>query len=212
MDDGSVKRFLGGYYSTMVDSFKSLWWPFEGEALATRLVLQFFEIYIRASNQDSVHFTDNQPVVDAWKKARRGGFSTNARISTFLTEVSSLPVEIRHKAGNLMHTSDYASRHPQVCQDKSCALCKFSYEAQMIGDECDKVRHVTVEEVTSGTVTMPLTARRAWLEVQQEDKVHIQLRYLISVGQEPAKKQTKGDYNKLKLLYNLYKRGDLGGE
>ena len=82
----------------------------------------------------------------------------------------------------------------------------------MIGDECDKVRHVTVEEVTSGTVTMPLTARRAWLEVQQEDKVHIQLRYLISVGQEPAKKQTKGDYNKLKLLYNLYKRGDLGGE
>ena len=209
MEDGSVRRFLGGYFSTMVDSFKSLWWPCEGEALSVRLVLQFFERYIRASNQSSVHFTDNQPVVDAWKKARRGGFSTNARISTFLSEVSNFPTEIRHKAGHLMHTSDFASRHPQTCPDKSCSLCKFVYDEQMVGDNCDEVRYISVEEITSGAVTMPFTARKAWLDVQRDDKVHIQLKYLVSVGQEPAKKQTKGDNNKLKLLYNLYKRGDL---
>ena len=209
MPDGSVKRFLGGFYSTMLDSFKSLWWPCEGEALGARLVLQFFERYIRASNHISVHFTDNMPVVDAWKKARRGGFSTNARVSTFLAEVSNMAIEIKHKAGQLMHTSDFASRHPQVCPDKSCALCQFTYEQQQMGENCDTVRQITVNDVTSGVVNMPFTARKAWLKVQEEDKVHVQLKYLIAVGQAPAKKQTKGDFNKLKLLYNLYKKGDL---
>ena len=209
MEDGKVKRFLGGYFSVMVDSFKSQWWPCEGEALAARLVLEFFERYIREADTDSVHYTDNQPVVDAWKKARRGGFSTNARISTFLAAVANFPIEIRHKAGALMLTSDYASRHPQVCPDKTCSLCKFAYQEQMIGDNCDLIRQITVEEVLSGEVTMPLTARRAWLEVQAADPVHIKLKYLIEVGQEPHKKQTKGDANKLKLLYNLYGKGDL---
>ena len=209
MPDGTVKRFLGGFYSTMLDSFKSLWWPCEGEALGVRLVLQFFERYIRASHHTSVHFTDNLPVVDAWKKARRGGFSTNSRVSTFLAQVSNMPIEIKHKAGQLMHTSDFASRHPQVCPDKTCALCQFTYEQQQIGDNCESIRHITVNDVTSGVVNMPFTARKAWLKVQEEDKVHVELKYLIAVGQEPAKKKTKGDFNKLKLLYNLYKKGDL---
>ena len=193
----------------VVDAYKSAWWACEGEALASRLVLEFYSKYIRESHHPVTHFTDNQPVVDAWKRSRRGAFSTNARVSTFLTTVSNLPVEIRHKAGKDMHTSDFASRHPQTCPDKSCLLCQFAYDEQMIGDNCDQLRHVTVEEVTSGQVAMPFISKGAWLDVQKEDSVHIKLRYLIESGQAPAKKGTKGDFNKLKLLHNLYSKGDL---
>ena len=56
---------------------------------------------------------------------------------------------------------------------------------------------------------MPFTSKKAWLDVQNEDEVHIELRYLIESGQAPAKKGTKGDFHKLKLLYNLYSKGDL---
>ena len=209
MEDGTVQRFLGGYYSMVVDAHKAMWWACEGEALAVRLVLEHFSRYIRESKSPTTHFTDNQPVVAAFNRAKRGAFSTNARVSTFLSTVSSLPVEIRHKPGVEMHSSDFASRHPQTCPDRTCALCVFAYEEQMVGDNCDLLKHITVEEVTSGEVNMPFTSKKAWLDVQNEDQVHIKLKYLIESGQAPAKKGTKGDFHKLKLLYNLYSKGDL---
>ena len=114
-------------------------------------------------------------------------------MATFLTSVSNLPVEFRHKAGKFMETSDYASRHPMTCPEKSCALCKFAYGEQMVGDNCDLyIREITVEDVLSGKVTMPCTSRKAWLDIQSQDQVHIRLRAMLELGQSPHKKQTKG--------------------
>ena len=209
MPDGTIKRFLGGYFSVMVDSMRTAWYPCEGEGLGIRLVLAFWEHYIRENEHTTIHFSDNQPCVDAWKRSKRGAFSSNARIATFLSQVGSLKVEIRHKAGSKMETSDYASRNPQQCPDKTCVICKFAYEQQLIGDNCDQIRAITVEEVTSGKIQMPCTQKRAWLDTQSNDPVHVKLKYLIEVGQAPAKKKTKGDFNKLKLLHNLYRAGDL---
>ena len=108
-----------------------------------------------------------------------------------------------------MLTTDYFSRHPKECTDKQCALCKFAYQGQMIGDNCADIREITVEEVVSGKVTMPLTGKKAWTDIQKDDVVHTMLRNLIETGASPPVKKTKGDYNKLKLLHNLYKGGDL---
>ena len=209
MPDGSTKRYLGGHFSMMVDKNKIPLWACEGEGLAIKLVLQFYEPYLRENNNVSIHFTDSKPCVDAWNRARKGAFSTNARISTFLSCVANMPVEIRHKPGKEMLTSDFASRNPQTCPDKTCALCKFCYEAQEEGDNCEAIRSISVEDVTSGKVPMPCTQRKAWLDVQNNDSVHVKLKYLIQVGQVPEKKRTKGDYNKLKLLHNLYQKGEL---
>ena len=85
MPDGKIKRFLGGYFSVMVDSMRSAWYPCEGEGLGIRQVLGFWEPYIRESENLTTHFSDNQPCVDAWKRARKGAFSSNARIATFLS-------------------------------------------------------------------------------------------------------------------------------
>ena len=192
-----------------IDSYKSLWYPCEGEGFATKTVLQHYKPYIRESNHTTVLFTDNQPVVDAWKVARKGAFSSNARLATFLVAVVNFPIEIHHKAGAQMLTSDYISRHPQVCTDKQCALCVFAYEGKKIGDNCADIREITVEEVTKGKVNMPLTGWRAWLDIQHDDIVHVRLRDLIACGTVPPARKTKGDHNKLKLLHNLYKKGDL---
>ena len=209
MEDGRVRRFLGGYFSVIIAAYRALWWPCEGEAFAVKSVLEHFERYLRENFHTTVHFTDNLPVVDAWKRARKGAFSSNARISTFLMSVVNFPVEIRHKAGAEMLTTDYISRHPQVCPDKQCALCKFTYGELMIGDNCMDIREITVEDVTKGDVSMPLTSKNAWLDIQKDDLVHVKLRNLIELGQAPPAKPTKGDNNKLKLLHNLYKSGDL---
>ena len=207
---GVTRRYLGGHFSQTVDSYKANWWPCEGESLGARLVLEAFKHYILENQGTTTMFTDNKPVVDAWNLARKGGFSSNARVATFLTSVSNLPVEFRHKAGKFMETSDYASRHPMTCPEKSCALCKFAYGEQMVGDNCDLyIREITVEEVLSGKVTMPCTSRKAWLDIQSQDQVHIRLRAMLELGQSPHKKQTKGDNFQLKLLHNLYLKGDL---
>ena len=108
-----------------------------------------------------------------------------------------------------MFTSDYHSRHPQICTDKQCALCKFAYEEQKVGDNCADIREITVEEVTKGRMNMPLTGKRAWLDIQKDDVVHVRLRQLIESGSAPPARKTNGDHNKLKLLHNLFKKGDL---
>ena len=56
---------------------------------------------------------------------------------------------------------------------------------------------------------MPLTQRPGWLKVQQNDRTHQQLAWLINTSQSPERRKTKGDNTQLKLLHNLYKKGQL---
>ena len=45
-----------------------------------------------------------------------------------------ITVEVIHKPGKEMITSDYNSRHPNSCSEKSCKICKFAYKMEKIGD------------------------------------------------------------------------------
>ena len=114
-DDGSTTELPGRIFNVVLDSHKANWLPCEGEACGICLVLKHFKHHIRESNNQTIHFTDSQPCVLAWKRSQRGAFSTSARISTFLTGLNAMPIELRHKPGKLMHTSDYASRNPHTC-------------------------------------------------------------------------------------------------
>ena len=209
MENGEVRRFLAGHFSLIMEKFRQAWYPCEGEGYAAKMVLKHFEPYIRENNNICIHFSDNQPVCDAFKRAKKGAFSANARLNTFLVTICNLPVEIRHKPGSQMFTADYASRHPQTCPDKTCSMCKFAYSEQLIGENCADLRHVSVEDITSGKVTMPMTGRKAWIDIQSEDFVHKTLKQLIATGGVPPARKTNGDYTKLKLLHNLFKQGNL---
>ena len=58
-------------------------------------------------------------------------------------------------------------------------------------------------------IPMPLSSKKAWLDVQKDDQVHVRLKLLIEKGHMPPQKKTGGDHNKLKLLHNLFKKGEL---
>ena len=116
--DGSVKTLLGGHYSCRVNKHQKNWFPCEGEALAARLVIEQFAPYLRESKFQTIHHVDNMPTVQAWKRSKRGAFSSSARISAFLSGISALNIEIIYTPGRLMNSSDYNSRHPNVCNEK----------------------------------------------------------------------------------------------
>ena len=157
-----------------------------------------------------IHHTDSMPTVQAWKRSKTGAFSSSARISTFLTGMSALDIELVFKPGVEMCSSDYYSRNPVKCENKRCQICKFAYEMEIQGDEViPMIAKVTVEDIEQGRITMPFTQRSAWLKVQKNDKMHQQLTWLIDSSQAPEKKKTRGDNTVLKRLHNLYKNGML---
>ena len=208
-EDGTTKELVGGFFSAVLSKHKKAWLPCEGEAAGIRLVLEHFRHHIRESNHLTTHFTDSLPCVLAWRRCLRGAFSASARISAFLTGLSSLPIELRHKSGKLMYTSDYASRHPHTCLAPRCQICSFVKEWENIGDKADNVRAVTVEDIQSGRSIMPLTQRASWKNIQQRDSVHCKLRELILTQQLPETRKTNNAYTKLKLLHNQYTQGRL---
>ena len=148
--NGEILELPGGYFNAILDKHKANWMPCEGEACAIRLVVEHFKHHIRESNHQTIHFTDNQPCVLAWRRSQRGAFSNSARISAFLTGLSALPIELRHRPGKEMHTSDFASRHPTQCLTSKCQICTFVHEWEDIGDQASNIRLTTVEDIKAG--------------------------------------------------------------
>ena len=208
--NGNIVKLHGGYISQILDKLKSKWLPCEGEALGIKLVLEHFAPFLRENEHITVHYTDNSPCVQAWRRSLQGAFSSSARISQFLTGLSALPVELQHKAGIKMNTSDYLSRNPVPCKDpERCQMCKFARKLQAEGENSRSIRSVTVQDVMSGSSLMPYTQRKSWLGAQLMDSVHTHLKKLIQTAQLPDKRKTRGDATKLKQLHTLYSRGDL---
>ena len=207
--DGTTDTLIGGFFSAVLDKHKQHWLPCEGEAAAIRLVLEHFSSYIREADSPTVHYTDSQPCVLAWKKSRRGAFSSSSRISAFLTGISTLSVELRYKPGKEMHSSDFASRNPPSCLDQKCQICSFTKEWQDVGDNALHIRALSYEEIKSGKQVMPMVQKNVWKNIQANDPVHTKLIHLINTRQLPDSKKTKGDNTKIKLLHNLYLQGKL---
>ena len=204
--NGKLKKLLGGHFSCRISRLQEKWYPCEGEALATRLVLEHYSGYIKESKNQTIHHTDNQPVVQAWKRSKTGAFSASARISTFLSGLSALNIEIVHTPGKELKSSDYNSRNPQECTEEKCQICKFAFKLAEIGE---RVLKISVNDILQGKANMPFTQRKAWIAVQKNYKVHQDLSSLIDSSQTPTKKKTGGDNTTLKRLHNLFKTGKL---
>ena len=205
--DGSSSILHGGFFSSKIPPSQARWQPCEGESLGVRLVAEHFRPVLRESNNTVIIHCDNLPTCQAWQRSKQGHFSNSSKVSAFLLTLSSLNVELVHKSGRTMSYSDYASRNPvQCCVDK-CQICKFT--ADMNAAAQHLVRNIHVSDIQNGKVNMPLNQREAWRLAQSRDNVLSQLLKLISTGQLPDKKKTCGDNTTLKVLHNLYKKGDL---
>ena len=206
---GEMKILLGGHFSSTLDKHKRNWLACEGEAAGIRLTLMHFAPQIRSSRHDAIHHTDSKPCVQAWGRSKKGAYSASSRIATFLTDLSSLSVDLVYTPGKEMYTSDFASRHPPDCKNIRCQVCKFVQDWEILGDNAGNIRSVSVEDIQQGRSAMPFTQRRVLHDIQHNDAMHNKLRDLITLGHLPDKRKTGGENTKLKLLHNLYKDGKL---
>ena len=208
--ENGTKFFLAGHYSVILDKFKQKWLPCEGEAAGIKLTLNNFRSWILDNNGVTTHHTDNQPSVQAWKRLKRGAYSSSSRIASFLSELSQMSVELEYTPGREMKTSDFASRNPPVCSSPTtCQVCRFAREIQAVGDHSSKIRKITIDDVTAGRSILPLSQKAAWTDVQHRDSVHTKLLHLMRIGQSPNQHKTNGDNTKLKQLYSLFLKGEL---
>ena len=118
-ENGSVTKLHGGDFSCRVNKHQKNWTPCEGEALAVKMVINHFGPYLRENNSKITHHTDNMPVVQAWKRSKKGAFSSSSRIASFLSGISALDIEITHTPGKDLASSDFSSRHPVTCLVKT---------------------------------------------------------------------------------------------
>ena len=156
-------ELVGQFFSAVLSKHKRKWLPLEGEAAAIRLVLDHFSHHIRESNNTTTHYTDLMPYVQAWKRSLKGAFSASARISTFLTGLSSLPVELVHKPG--AQCPD-AHQRLRVKASDNMYIKHLSDEWEEAGDRASTIGKVMMEDIQYGRALMPLTQRSIWKNIQ----------------------------------------------
>ena len=206
-EDGTIEKLHGGFFSARVSQWQSRWLPCEGESLAAKAVIQHFKPQLQNSNNTIYHHTDSLPTCQAWNKSKTGAFSTSARISAFLTEISTIDIEFIHTPGRDMTYSDFASRNANTCDNEKCQICQYLNDLVFTADNI--VRSIAVEDIENGNTAMPFIQQNAWIQSQKHDKTLQHLVKLIEMGQIPEKKKTCNEFTTLKLLYNLYCKGSL---
>ena len=207
MEDGTIKKFHGGFFSSKVTEVQARWNPCESEALACKTVLEHFKPIIRENLNVVTHYCDNSPTVQAFRRAKSGKFSVSSRISSFLLSVSSMNVDIVHKGGKNIPAADFFSRHPVECKNGKCQVCKYIENDVFIGE--NSIRHITASDIIKGKFSMPYVQPSAWLSLQKKDQTISHLKKLIANGQQPEPRKTGGENTILKNLHSLFVKGKL---
>ena len=159
------KFHIGGFFSAKVGKHQQLWLPCELEALGITLSISNFQHQIRESAHTTKFLTDSKPCVQAFELLSNGSFSLSPRISSFLMNLNNVNLSVNHIKGESIPLTDFASRNPIQCTDKSCQICQFVNEHLNIA-----VKQISVEEVVDGSVKMPFYNMAAWKDAQKEDK------------------------------------------
>ena len=158
------KPLLAGFFNAKLPEFQSRWLPCEMEALGIAMALNHYAPLIIESEEKPIILTDSKPCIQAVSKLRRGEFSTSARMTTFLSNVSRYSAEIQHIAGRVNLPSDYASRHPLDCTNPNiCQICKFSNESSTLS-----VYEINIKNILDGEASLPYTNRESWKLIQTE--------------------------------------------
>ena len=180
------KLLLAGFFNAKLKRHQVTWLPCEIEALCISAAVKHFAPFIIQSSEPTQVLTDSKPCVQAYDRLCRGEFSASSRVTTFLSTVSRYHAHVRHIAGIANLPSDYTSRHPPTCTDRSCQICTFIQQ-----DQDSVIRSLTVQEVIQGSTRMPFTSRAAWLATQQECGDLRRTHAYLQQGTRPTKKMTR---------------------
>ena len=177
------KKPLAQCYSFKLKQHQLTWFPCELEGLAIAAGVNHFAPYARESEHPLQVLTDSKPCVDAYKRLCQGQLSASARISTFLSTLSSHRVIVAHLPGTANPTSDFASLNPVECTAENCQVCKF-----VESTASSVVNAVTVSDVLSGSSSMPFVNKAAWCSAQH-DCSNLRRAYAhLTQGTRPSRK------------------------
>ena len=175
---------LGGFFSGKVSKCQAGWLACEIEGIAISAALHHFAPLIRQSVHRPRVLTDSKPCVQACAKFARGEFSTSARLCTFLNSVGVYRAEVSHISGKSNIASDFASRTPVECRNPRCEMCKF---VDALSESV--VAGLSMADLETGRAKMPFTNPSAWLETQGECADLRQVKFCLSQGTHPGRKQ-----------------------
>lgn len=177
------KRYLAEFYSFKLKNHQMTWYPCELEALAISAGVNHFAPFARESQHPLQVLTDSKPCVQAYHRLCEGQFSASARVSTFLSTLSSHRVSVNHLPGSANSSSDYSSRHPVQCDSINCQICKF-----VESTATSVVNAISVNDVLSGSVTLPFLNKAAWRSAQH-DCADLRRTYAhLTQGTRPSRK------------------------
>ena len=177
---------IAGFFSQQLKPTHQKWFTCEVEGLSIAAAIKNFEGFIIQSKHRTIVLTDSKPCVDAYNKLLKGQFSSNARLSTYLSTISRHHVLVKHLAGTANLPADFASRNPVSCDSpESCATCNFATDL-----DTSVVMSVSTADILSGSATLPFVNRKAWAKTQSESYDLRRTRAHLTQGTRPSNKET----------------------
>ena len=177
---------IAGFFSQQLKPTHQKWFTCEVEGLSIAAAIKNFEGFIIQSKHRTIVLTDSKPCVDAYNKLLKGQFSSNARLSTYLSTISRHHVLVRHLAGTANLPADFASRNPVSCDSpESCATCNFATDL-----DTSVVMSVSTADILSGSASLPFVNRKAWAKTQSESYDLRRTRAHLTQGTRPSHKET----------------------
>ena len=115
------------FHSVKLPEHCKKWSPCEVEALAFATGIQAEMDIIKESRKPLLIAPDSTPVKDAVNLIKKGKFSASARMTSFITNINRVQIEVIHASGkaNLNAVSDMQSRNPSTCRAEHCTICNF---------------------------------------------------------------------------------------
>ena len=110
--------------------------------------------------------------------------SASPHVSTFLSE-SQYWVSVRHVSGSAILPSHFSSHNAAPCEDEACQVCAFTKLTQE-----SVVRHISTQDILSGTKHLPFTSCTTWLTTRAKSTDLRRTRAHLQQGTPPSKKLT----------------------
>ena len=174
------KKLPVSFHSAKLSPAHSKWQACEIEALAFATAINTEYDIIKESIKPVIITPDSKPVSDAFNLIKKGQYSSSPRMQAFINNVNKIPIIVQLASGKSVQNSasDFHSRNPSSCTTDHCSVCNF------ISETSDSVILPTLNAINNEILP---SNRKAWIKIQQEQKVTREASYLIQHGKTPSK-------------------------
>ena len=157
--------------------------------MAIGVAVRHFSYYISQSTQRARVLTDSRPCTLAYKKLKRGEYSTSPKVTTFLSLAARFNVEILYISAENNIFTDFMSRNPVKCDEDKCRICEYVQHTSTAS-----IGQVKVEDILSGSSRVPFASAASWVGVQQSClELQEVLKYTTTGASIPKKKRNATD-------------------